>query len=66
MRMMIPHGRMSTVDWKMIAIKNNCNFDWTSQIVNYLRCKINANFSNSLTERENIAKAFFAIIANHN
>ena len=36
-----------TVDWKMSAIKNDCNFDSTLQIVNYLRCKINTNSSNS-------------------
>ena len=52
-----------TVDWKMIAIKNNRDVDQTLQIVNYLRCKINANSSNLLTERENIAKVFFAINA---
>ena len=35
-----------TVNWKMIAIKNNCDFDSTPLIVNYLFCKINANSGN--------------------
>ena len=50
----------------MIEIKNNSDFDWALQNVNYLRCEINADSSNSLTERENIAKALFAIIENRN
>ena len=51
------------------SLENDCDFDWTLQIANYLRCKINANSSNSfqlLTERENISKAFSAITANRN
>ena len=28
------------VDWKMIAIKNSCDFDETLQIVNCLYCKM--------------------------
>ena len=30
----------------MIAIKNDCDFDWTLQIVNYWCCKIYVNSSN--------------------
>ena len=29
-----------TVDWKIIAIKNNCDFDWTLQIVNSLQIPV--------------------------
>ena len=38
---------LNTVDWKMIVIKNNRDFDWTLQVVNYLRCKINVNSGSS-------------------
>ena len=37
----------NAVNWEIVAIKNNCNFDSTLLIVNYLRCEINANLSNS-------------------
>ena len=40
----LKNRQLITVDWNMIEIKNNCDFDSTLQIVDYLRCKINTNF----------------------
>ena len=35
---------VGTADWKIIVIKNNCDFDWTLQIVIFLCCRIKCKF----------------------